>query len=34
MENKYYTPDVEDIRVGYECKSINEFRYICKLLGI
>lgn len=20
MENKYYTPDIEDIRVGYECE--------------
>lgn len=25
MENKYFTPDIEDIRVGYECELlINE----------
>ena len=23
MENKYYTPDIEDIRVGYECEIFN-----------
>ncbi len=21
MENKYYTPDIEDIHVGYECEA-------------
>lgn len=27
MDNKYYTPDIEDIRVGYECelKKFNEW---------
>ena len=47
MSQEYYTPDIEDLRVGYECeamqsniisnpecKSINVFRYICKLLNI
>ena len=22
MENKYFTPDIEDIRVGYECETM------------
>jgi hypothetical protein len=23
MENKYFTPDIEDIHVGYECEILN-----------
>jgi hypothetical protein len=50
MENKYFIPDIEELRVRYEwewidrtnlsylyqgeCKDINTFRYICKLLKI
>lgn len=25
MENKYYTPDIEDIRVGYECEQLIDY---------
>lgn len=25
MENKYYTPDIEDIRVGYECERMKKW---------
>tara|TARA_R110000868_G_scaffold14426_4_gene67227 strand:+ start:34535 stop:34927 length:393 start_codon:yes stop_codon:yes gene_type:complete len=24
MENKYFTPDIEDIHVGYECEILKE----------
>lgn len=25
MENKYFTPGIEDIRVGYECEMLNGY---------
>ncbi len=25
MTNKYFTPDIEDIRVGYECEMLNGY---------
>lgn len=28
MENKYFTPDIEDIRVGYECEIFNYLKGI------
>lgn len=26
MENKYFVPDIEDVRVGYECEVLSEIR--------
>lgn len=28
MENKYFTPDIEDIRVGYECEIFWNYNYL------
>lgn len=34
MESKYFTPDIEDIRVGYECEIKNEDdKWISKTIG-
>lgn len=29
MENKYFTPSIEDIRVGYECEELLDTCYNC-----
>lgn len=33
MENKYYTPSIEDIRVGYECETqVDPYPYWVKTI--
>lgn len=27
MENKYYTPDIQDLRIGYECELWDSWAY-------